>query len=161
MDEDHHPDGLASGCDGPELRKQLEDAKQREAALAAELASVKSELERFHKKEAEEAERQSRWASVTGNYRCSGGFLTGITIRDGYARFKMPGLEGALLSGTSYKAELRGDSLYVTDPARGAAAFRVEDGGAALRPELTLYGKRCTKTGVQKANVVANDEAPR
>jgi hypothetical protein len=128
-----------------QLKVQLQEAHDREAAMTTELEGLRAEVATIKQAESEaKAAKERAWSSVRGKYRCTGGALTGRTVRDGYARFSMGGLE-QLQGNPSYPAKVRGSRLYVTDAARGTAGFRIRQEGLVLIPDSPIYAKRCKK----------------
>jgi hypothetical protein len=128
-----------------QLKVQLQEAHDREAAMSTELEGLRAEVATIKQAESEaKAAKERAWSSVRGKYRCTGGVLTGMTVRDGYARFSMGGLE-QFQGNPSYPAKVRGSRLYVTDAARGTAGFRIRQEGLVLVPDSPVYAKRCKK----------------
>ncbi|MBK8170729.1 MAG: hypothetical protein IPK60_10370 [Sandaracinaceae bacterium] len=109
-------------------------ADERQRADAARAQAEQSQAEAH----------EHAWSGVRDRYRCTGGMVTGLVIRDGYANVEMGGLE-ALQGSQSYPAEVRGGRIYITDRQRGTVAWRIEGGGTALVPPSPFYARRCTK----------------
>jgi hypothetical protein len=127
-----------------ELQNLMERVEGMEEAMRP-LLEEHEERQAEAQQEAEEEDAARRtWASVTGRYRCMGGMVTGLMIRHGHAQIQMGGLEH-LQGNQSYPARVRGDTLFITDAARGTVGWKVREGGKVLVPNSPIYAKRCIR----------------
>jgi hypothetical protein len=127
-----------------QLQELANRVEQLEETMTPLLKDHEARVEETRQEEEAEEASRTVWASVTGRYRCTGGMVTGLVIRHGHAQIQMGGLEH-LQGNQSYPARVRGDTLFITDAARGTVGWKVREGGKVLVPNSPIYAQRCTR----------------